>query len=319
MSFETPILIIAWRRPDLLSALLRALRASRPKFVFVACDGPRDGVESDSERVLATRSVIESEVNWDCNLQRLYSDVNFGCCLGPARAIDWFFSQVEEGIILEEDCIPSDEFLPFCAELLEYYRHDHRIWCIGGVNFQQGIRPGGASYYFSRYNHCWGWASWRRCWKHFDVEMKLWPDFKKSGLINSLFSDSRERRYWDRAWAQTFDKSVSVTWWDYQWAFACMVNNGLTVLPNVNLVSNVGFGPDATHTTIAPPTVRGAGSVSRADFRCLPLTHSRFVLPDADADSYTFRHHFKGTYTRRIVNRLIKLGRALGLKRVLPV
>jgi hypothetical protein len=311
MAFQIPILIIAWRRPELLSGLLRALRPFRPEFLYVACDGPRDGFETDSERVLTTRYVIESEIDWPCRLQRLYSNINYGCRLGPVRAIDWFFSQVEEGIVLEEDCIPSEEFLPFCAELLEFYRHDHRIWCIGGVNFQQRIRPGEFSYYFSRYNHCWGWASWRRCWKNFDLEMSQWPVFCKSGLINSLFPSQRERRYWLRAWTQTYDKSVPVTWWDYQWAFACMANSGLTVLPNVNLVSNIGFGPDASHTLIAPSTVRRADAGSRVNFRCFPLTHPSFVVADEEADSYTFRNHFKGTYVRRFFNRFMKLSSAL--------
>lgn len=307
---NVPILLITWRRIEAVQSILDALRPYAPVRIFIASDGPRENYLDDQERIQLTREAIEAAIDWPCSIERLYSDNNLGCSYGPVRAINWFFDNVEEGIILEDDCIPSSDFYPYCASLLDYYRHDTRVWCIGGVNFQGGIQRGEASYYFSRYNHCWGWASWRRCWEHFDLNLAQWNKFRDSGLISSLFSSRRERLYWTRIWQRTFDRSVPVSWWDYQWTFACMVNGGLTVLPNANLVTNVGFDQEATHSH------HGITSGIGLQYQSLgldksPLIHPQFVLPDKLADLYTFRHHFKGTYPRRIYNKFAAWRRAI--------
>jgi len=291
MSMDTPVLLIAWRRPHTLRQVINAIRLVAPTRLFVACDGPNHERPGEAEKVAATRQLIDQEIDWPCHIERLYSDVNQGCRLGVSRAISWFFEQVEEGIILEDDCVPHPDFFPYCTTLLERYRHDTRVWCISGNNFQNGQWRGDGSYYFSRYNHCWGWASWRRCWQHYDADLSQWPALSDSGLLHTIFEDPLERNYW-RAICLRLRDTCQPDTWDYQWFFTCFTNSGLTALPNRNLVSNVGFGEDASHTTnVADPTDANQGLGE--------LIHPQFVLRDEAADRYSFEHHFGGAGMRR--------------------
>lgn len=288
---NTPLLLIAWRRPHTLSQVIAAIRHAAPTRLFLACDGPNSERPGEIDKVAATRLVIEKEINWPCHIERLYSDVNLGCRLGVSLAISWFFEHVEEGIILEDDCVPHPDFFPFCTSLLEHYRNDSRVWCISGNNFQDSQWRGDGSYYFSRYNHCWGWASWRRCWQHYDTELSMWQPLRDSGLLESMFDDPLECHYWSQIWQRLVDLGEPDSW-AYRWTFTCLMNGGLTALPNSNLVSNVGFGPDAAHTTqLAEPTV--------SDHGLGDLVHPAFVLRDIAADRYTFDHHFGGADLRR--------------------
>ena len=291
MSMDTPLLLIAWRRPHTLRQVIDAIRPVAPTRLYVACDGPNPERPGEAEKVAATRTVIEHEIDWPCKIERLYSDVNQGCRLGVSRAITWFFEQVQEGIILEDDCVPHPDFFPYCTTLLERYRHDTRVWCISGNNFQNGQWRGDGSYYFSRYNHCWGWASWRRCWQHYDAELIQWAALRDSGLLETIFEDPLERNYWSRIWQRLCDESKPDSW-AYRWTFSCLANGGLTALPNHNLVSNVGFGEDATHTIHESlPTLVDEG-----------LTDTRaplFLLRDSAADRYSFDYVFGGLSARR--------------------
>jgi len=283
---DTPVLLIVWRRPQTLRQVINAIRPVAPSCLFVACDGPSPERLGEDAKVAATREVIEQEIDWPCQIERLYSDVNQGCRLGVSRAITWFFERVEEGIILEDDCVPHSDFFPYCQTLLERYRDDTRVWCISGSNFQNGQWRGDGSYYFSRYNHCWGWASWRRCWQHYDVEISQWPALNASTFLKTIFEDSIERQYWIKIW-QKLLKSGQPDTWDYQWTFTCLANGGLTALPNQNLMHNVGFGKDATHTTVKGVDTDISNGID-------PHQHPSFVLRDCLADRYTFDHHYSG-------------------------
>jgi hypothetical protein len=240
-----------------------------------------------------TRKAIDEGIDWPCEIKRLYSNVNLGCSVGPITAISWFFEQVEEGIILEDDCVPHADFLPYCAQLLHRYRHDSRVWCISGSNFQKGDWRGDACYYFSRYPHGWGWASWRTCWQYFDAQLSQWPALRDSSLLETLFEDPFERSFWVETWQNTYDKFPAISWWDYQWTFTCLVNGGITALPNRNLVTNVGFGMDATHTL----TMRLDTSIKHSGI--YPLRHPLFIIRDACADRRTFDYAYNGRELRR--------------------
>lgn len=285
-----PILIVAWRRPDTLRQVIKAIRPVAPKYLFLACDGINPAHPGEAEKVAATRAVFDHEIDWHCQIERLYSDFNQGCRLGVSRAINWFFDQVEEGIILEDDCIPHPDFFPYCSTLLERYRHDNRVWCISGNNFQNGQWRGDGSYYFSRYNHCWGWASWRQRWQSFDSDLSQWSSLRNSGLLHTIFEDSKELAYWQRIWQRLLETGEPDSW-AYRWTFTCIANNGLTALPNRNLVSNVGFGQDATHTTGKSVDTSIGNGIN-------PHQHPSFVLRDGSADRYTFDELFGGKWQR---------------------
>jgi hypothetical protein len=296
MSFDVPVLLVAWRRPETTRQVLDAIRAAAPTRLFVACDGPRPGNAADAEGVRACRELIDRAIDWPCEVQRLYRDTNLGCRRGVSGAIDWFFSQVDEGIIVEDDCVPHADFFGYCAELLERYRDDERVWCISGDNFQDGAWRGDGSYYFSRYIHVWGWATWRRAWRHYDVDLTAWPEVKSSGRLKESFDDAIEAQYWSDVWDRLRTEGIPDTW-DYQWIFASVRHGGLTALPNRNLVLNVGFGQTATNTPNAAYTAQSPVQ------GILPLKHPVRVTRDAEADAYTWEHHFHGAELRRARSR----------------
>lgn len=281
MAFDTPVLLIAWRRPDSTKRVIEAIRPLAPSLVFVACDGPRANNIGEAELVDAVRRVIEAEIDWPCVLERRFSAFNQGCKIGVSSAIQWFFDHVEQGIILEDDCLPNQDFLPFCQSLLDLYRTDSRIWCISGSNFQRGQRRGDGSYYFSRYMHCWGWASWRRCWNSYDRDLTRWSSLKNSGLMETIFDDPDERAHWGLIWDRLLTESEPDTW-DYQWLFTIFANGGLIAIPNTNLVKNIGFGPDATHT-------KEEFISTQADQPLGPLVHPSWLLRDSEADRETYK------------------------------
>jgi hypothetical protein len=246
--------------------------------------------------VAATRAIIE-RVDWDCEVLTNFSETNLGCKRRMSSGIDWIFDQVERAIILEDDCLPDITFFRFCEELLEFYRLDRRIAQITGVNFQLGHRLNNDSYYFSKYCHIWGWATWRDRWKgHYDVDMKHWPRIRDGGTLSDLVGGPAEAKYWTGVFERTFQGQIDT--WDYQWVFACMLQGRLAVLPNANLVSNIGFGSAATHTT-------GSGELAnlRAESMEFPLRHPRGVFQCRTLDNRYFRRFLGLPLYRRIRNR----------------
>lgn len=288
--FTTPVLLITWRRPHCTSEVLEKLQIVKPAKLYISSDGASSERDGEADKVNTTRKVIADMINWNCEVHRLYSEVNQGCKIGVSRAISWFFENEEEGIILEDDCVPHQDFFEYCAILLSRFRDDERIWCISGSNFQDNQWRGDGSYYFSRYSHIWGWASWRRCWKHYDPDIKYFAMLKSLDFYQAMFEDPIEQLNWMKTFEQLFEHNEPDTW-DYQWFLTCLTNAGLSVLPNRNLVSNIGFGKDATHTTqVMPP--------NDADVGILPIKHPTFLLRDAIADRYTFDHIFNGIAKR---------------------
>lgn len=314
LSFTTPVLLIAWRRPQTTKQVIDAIREAAPTQMFVSCDGPNVDRPGEAEKVAATRALIEKEIDWPCQIERQYADVNQGGAkIAVSRAITWLFQHVEKGIILEDDCVPHPDFFPFCATLLEHYRQDERIWCINGNNFQEGQWRGDGTYYFSRYPHSWGWASWRRCWEHFDGDLDQWTPLKNSGLLDHVFEDPLARQYWSSIWNRLLEEGLPDTW-DFQWLFTCLTQSGLSLTPNTNLVSNVGLGVDATNCTISmEATAFGTASI-------LPIRHPTFLLQDKTADRFTFDHVFGGLTMRqsqRLRSRLKALTRR-AIRKVMP-
>lgn len=212
--------------------------------------------------------------------------------------LDEVFSEVDRAIVLEDDCVPNEDFFSFCASLLHHHQDNRSIAAITGDNFQDGVIRGRDSYYFSKYAHVWGWATWRRSWEHYDAEMAFWPALKGSPNWIQLHPRTIERRYWERVFDRVFKGEVDT--WDYQWQAGIWHRGGLTATPNANLVENVGFNPDATHTKTERPSVPAA----RLELR--PFRHPIAEMADKEADHYTFAHHFGGQdlrWHRRVANR----------------
>ena len=253
--FREPILILGFNRPDRVRELIDALRPKRPTQVFLAVDGPRPDHASDIGLVEETRKCVDL-IDWPCDVQTRFLHENLGCGRAVSSAIDWFFDHVERGIILEDDVSPGPDFLDFCAALLDYYQDDDRVFAISGCNFvPPGIPEQPASYRFSALTHVWGWASWRRAWRHYEFDMSNWRKrLPMARRWQAMGADAGGFIYW----TAVFDwmRWGKIDTWDYQWTLAQMAAGGLTATSNANLVENVGFRDDATHTVDKPSFVR---------------------------------------------------------------
>ena len=294
MTFNTPILIIAWKRPDKVSRILKVLKDIKPQNIYVACDGAKKDNLLEFKKVQQTRNIIEKGVNWKYRkFRKLFNKENLGCKIACTNAINWFFENVNEGIIIEDDCLPHYDFFKFSAIMLEKYREDKRVWCVSGSNHQAERVIGGASYYFSYYPLVWGWATWKRCWDEYDVEMKSWPNFKKNNLLNDFFDSKKELKYWEKRFDTMYHFKKPDTW-DYQWFYCCLKNNGLSIIPNSNLIENIGFGKDATHTTsqtISPSVLKNLKPNSSG---ILPIKYLDHFIRSKKADKYTSVNQFSG-------------------------
>ncbi|WP_343673256.1 hypothetical protein [Chitinophaga sp.] len=242
---KSPILFLVFNRLDTTSRVLEAIAAAQPARLYVACDGPRSNRNED-EKVAAVRNWITQHVNWPCEVFTLFREQNLGCKQAVSSAITWFFEQEEEGIVLEDDCLPNESFFRYCDHNLEKYRDDERMMHIGGTNFQDGQQRGDGSYYFSKVCHVWGWASWRRAWKHYDITMSALDQVLERKLLEGIVPQKEYRDRWQDAFVSVKENRVNT--WDYQWVFAVWNANGVSITPNVNMISNIGFDEQATHT-----------------------------------------------------------------------
>jgi hypothetical protein len=245
----TPVLFIVFNRPDLTRRVFDRIREARPTKLLVSSDGPRLTSPGDQSRVEEVREIIAKGVDWPCEVLTNYSNRNLGCREGPKSGIDWAFSLVEEAIIMEDDCLPDSSFFTFCEEMLNNFRYDERILHINGTNYiGNRFRPE-TSYFFSKYVWVWGWATWRRAWKHYDFTMASWDE--RLFALRESFDTRRERAFWMATFEEARRDWHASQAWDFPWIYSCWTFGGLTVMPAVNLIENIGFGPDATHTNNA--------------------------------------------------------------------
>jgi len=281
-----PVLLIVFNRPDLTRQVLQAVAGAAPRRLFVAADGPRPGRAEDQRLCRAVLDLVRSSVRWPCTLEILERGENLGCGRGPASAISWFFERVEEGIILEDDCLPAPEFFPFCSSLLAHYRDEPRVGQVAGFNCQFGRTRGDGSYYFSQYFHCWGWATWRRAWRDFDYHMTDYPQFLRDNGLERLFSRRSVREFWKG----NFDSAIrgDGTIWDYQWVYCNLKAGRLSAVPNWNMIRNIGFGSDATHTRERDPRLPPVNPRPNSE-----LVHPGAVAPDLEADEFTYRNQLR--------------------------
>lgn len=284
--FGTPILFVIYRRPEATAEVFAAIRRAKPRRLFVAADGPRSADETDA--CARTRDVIQ-HVDWDCDLSLDFAEANLGLTSRMSSALGWFFESVDGGIVLEDDCLPSDRFFAFASELLDKYRDDSRVVHISGESYQPAPR-GDRSYLFSKYPLIWGWASWRRAWRHFDLSLSTWPAFSRQPESDALFDSKDERDYWHGVFQRIHDGRLPRAW-DYAWHYACMTQ-GLSIHPAANLIANIGYGPAATHTT----SELGPLALSRRSFGELSqeIRHPAWIVRDREADQHVFEHRYGG-------------------------
>ena len=245
MPLEAPVVFLVFNRPELTARVFDAIRHARPARLLVVADGPREGRDGEAERVARVREIV-SRVDWPCVVEHNASDVNLGCRRRVSSGLDWAFERVDRAIILEDDCLPEQGFFTFCDELLERYADDTRVMHIAGSCFLPDLAQRPESYVVSRFPFIWGWATWRRAWRQFDLDMRAWPRFEADGRLNEIFPDPADAQIWARNLSSTHRGAVDT--WDAQWVLAFWLANGMSLVSTRNLISNLGFGKDATHT-----------------------------------------------------------------------
>lgn len=289
----TPVLLIIFNRPEKVKQLIEALSVIKPKHIYIAADGPRSHVPTDKDRCEETRT-IASAIAWECEIHTNFQAVNLGCKRGVSTAITWFFERVPAGIILEDDCIPTPSFFSYCTELLERYRENDQIMHISGSTFiDPEIHTDTMnSYYFSNIPLIWGWASWRRAWNKYDIEMNDIESLKKYLSDKNIFSSKSFRYFWITLFRHI--KKNNIDTWDGQWVYSILKSDGICITPSHNLIKNIGFDSDATHTTEAVSFSRGLGELS------FPLTHPNNISIDKKADDETMKVAFVNTPRKQL-------------------
>lgn len=287
MQLTTPILLLTFNRIETIKNVINEIRQAKPSKLYVASDGPRKTVDKENVAIQEVRDFVLASIDWDCEVKLLFQENNLGCKKAVSIAITWFFEHENEGIILEDDCVPSQSFFPFCQELLQIYKNDTRVMAISGDNYQYGHQRAPYSYYFSRYPHCWGWATWKRAWKFWDGDFKVWPEIDQYGFLKDILGHNEQFiKYWQNIFNTCHQGKIDS--WAYPWTFSCWSQSGLTILPQKNLVKNIGFDSKATHTKKANSKLASLG----AEEICLPLKHPPFMIRDSVSDHYTDINHF---------------------------
>lgn len=298
MPYQTSsaILFLIFNRPDTTALVFEKIRETRPARLYVAADGPRLCREGERTLCETTRSVITT-VDWNCEVITLFQERNLGCKYAVSTAISWFFDQEEEGIILEDDCLPSNDFFRFCDTLLEKYRHDTRVTQVVGCNFQDGKKWGEASYYFSNNLEVWGWASWKRVWQLYDPELSRYTEADVEEAIQTVFNEPIVTAEYINLFTEL--KNGKIDTWDYQLKLINFFNNGLCIVPNVNLISNIGFRSDATHTHT--PDFFANIPLGQLDAE---IKHPNYILPCRQADKQVLDLEFQVEQRKAKQNKL---------------
>ena len=301
-TFQTPVVLIAFNRPQTTRKVFEAIAAIRPAKLLLIADGPRASKEGEKDLCTQVRTIIKS-VDWPCELLTNFSDQNLGCRERVVTGLNWVFSLVEEAIILEDDCLPHPSFFQFCQEMLKRYRGDSRIGMISGNSFVEAGSDWPFSYYFSRAFHIWGWATWRTAWQRYDPDITSWPEAKKYGMLSEFVDESRYIRHW----TEVLDKMYAGTGpntWDFQWAYTNMANNTLSIVPTVNLVENIGFGPEATHTIDPHTDPRMSGDAIE-----FPLNHPATVFPLRSLDRRDRKIGLPFALPHRVVRKMLRISK----------
>lgn len=288
---RTSVAFIIFNRPERAAEVFETIKAARPPKLFVIADGPRPQVATDREKCAAARAIAEL-VDWPCEIFRRFADNNIGLRRNVSEGLDWIFAQTDRAIILEDDCVPDATFFPFCEELLERYAQDRQVAAISGTNLDSAhnIPPNGESYYFSRFCHVWGWATWRRAWQLCDQTMSEWPALRHTSWLRTKTETPTAQNYWRTMFDDSYKTKLGgLNTWDVPWLFNCWRGDMLSVVPRKNLVTNLGFGATASHTR----SNNRAANVPVAPME-FPLRHPPSIEMNANADRHIQKNLFEG-------------------------
>jgi hypothetical protein len=314
---RTPVVLLVFNRPDLTARVLEAVAQARPKTIFVVADGPREGRRADAAGCRATRALFD-RLDWRCEVVKDYSATNLGVDSRVPLGLARVFEQVDDAIVLEDDCVPHPSFFRFCGELLDRYRDDTRVMHIAGSTYRPHPIATPYSYYFSQFNGCWGWATWRRAWRYFDPALPLWGELRDTSWLTDLVEEPAAVQYWAREFDDAWTHKGRASAWDHQWTFACWANSGLSIAPRDNLVTNIGCGPGATHM-VGSGDPRGNLPVHEVAF---PLRHPPSVLQLRSADRECVREVvlpslWRPSRTRVLASRLAPRFARAGVRRLI--
>ena len=285
MTYNTPILFLVFNRPDTTQVVFNRIREVQPARLYIAADAPREGRDDEKLRCKEVKEIV-SKVDWPCEVRHLYRDKNLGCKIAISSAISWFFEQEEQGIILEDDCLPDLSFFPFCEELLERYKDDQRIGHIGGNCFLPGIVKNGWSYDFCNITHIWGWATWRRVWKNMDVNFPFWEKYPERR--KSLFCNKWEEIYFNSFIPDALYHRHGLNPWGVFYYYMLRTQHQSSIYPSVNLVTNIGLGdPNATHTTKNAHKLFVPSTPIH-----FPLKHPEYIMCNREIDRKAVRNNF---------------------------
>ena len=285
------VVIIPFIRPEKTKRVFEAIRQARPEKLFVLSDGPRN--DAEALKVKAIREYIDTHVDWPCEVFKRYPETNLGCKTNIASGLDWVFGQVEDAIILEDDCVPDPTFFRFCQELLEKYRDEPKVTNINGTNL--AIRDPkfkcDDSYYFANIDLTWGWATWRRAWQHYDVNMKQWPKWKTECLLKKVLQNDEYVDYF----TYLFDRYATgkVDAWPAQWILVRWALGSLSIAPANNLIMNIGFDQESSHGLYDETDIRANLPFTPIAF---PLKHPTSINPNREADEFVYRQGIQINY-----------------------
>lgn len=275
------ILLIIFNKEEETKRVFSEIQNTKPDKLFIAADGPRAGYHEE-EKCISIRNWVLEQIDWECEVKTLFRQTNVGCGRGPSEAITWFFNYVTEGIILEDDCLPCKSFFTFAAELLEKYRHNPKISIISGNNFQK-IQPMNieADYYYSIFPSSNGWATWKRSWDGFDYSISSWPGINKKKFLSFLFKEKQYRLWWKNQYDMIYNYKPD-DMWDFQFHYHCMARQQYAIIPKANLVTNIGYGPNATHSK---DPHNYFANVPTFELNT-PLRHPRQIIRNQEADIF---------------------------------
>lgn len=309
--FDTPVLFLIFNRLETTKKVFNQIRDVKPLYFFIACDGGRN--ELEKYKVDEIRGWVLDNIDWQCEVKTLFRDENLGCGKAVSSAITWFFENVEKGIILEDDCLPSNSFFYYCEELLIKYFEDTRIMHIAGTNlFSEETKNLNTSYYFSKYSNIWGWATWRSAWVKYDFDLKKFGEIRKTNYLRSYFDyypSFINRMKWYSAVFNLNEELRQIDTWDYQWCFTSAISNGFAIVPYLNLIENIGNDNNATHSHDNNPFL-----IQKAENINLPLVHPNVQVVNKKYD-LIYEKYFFGGFLNVFKVILVDFGRKFILKR----